>query len=164
MMAKQNLPLDFPWLVIGIGDITTRRVLPAIQSGPTSRLAGIVTRDPAKAVPWGAPAWTSLTAALEESPAEAVYVASPVFLHAPQAIESLRAGKHVLCEKPMALDYAEAQSIERAAEEAGRTLGVAYYRREYPQVERTRQLIESGAIGRPVFVEATSHGWSDFSD
>ena len=147
------------WLVVGVGDITRKRVLPAILSEPRSRLAGIVTRDPAKAEPYGTPGWSNLTAALEESGAEAVYVASPVFLHAPQTIEALRAGRHVLCEKPMALGYTEARTMQEAAEETGRTLGVAYYRRKYAKVERARQLLASGAIGRPVFAEATSHAW-----
>jgi 1,5-anhydro-D-fructose reductase (1,5-anhydro-D-mannitol-forming) len=152
------------WIVVGIGDITSKRVLPAIKAEPRSQLAGIVTRTPAKAEPYGVPAWTDLGAALAQSGADAVYVASPVFLHAPQTVAALRAGKHVLCEKPMALDYAEAQTMQRAADETGRTLGVAYYRRLYPKVARARELMAAGAIGRPVLAEATSHGWTDFAD
>ena len=147
------------WLVIGIGDITTKRVLPAILSEPRSRLAGIVTRDPKKAERYGVPGWTALDTALAEARADAVYVATPVFLHAPQTISSLRAGKHVLCEKPMALNYAEACSMQGAAEETGRALGIAYYRRMYPKVNRAKELIAAGAIGLPVFAEATSHYW-----
>jgi predicted dehydrogenase len=100
-----------------------------------------------------------LDAALTEAGADAVYVATPVFLHAPQTIACLRAGKHVLCEKPMALHYAEACSMQRAAEETGCTLGVAYYRRMYPKVNRAKELIAAGAIGLPVFAEATLHDW-----
>jgi len=163
MVARYHIPM-VRWLVIGIGDITSRRVLPAILAEPRSVLAGIVTRDPAKAAPYGAPAWTDLARALAECGADAVYVASPVFLHAPQTIAALRAGKHVLAEKPMALDYAEALAMQRAAAASGLTLGVAYYRRLYPKVARALELMASGAIGRPVFAEATSHGWSDFAD
>jgi predicted dehydrogenase len=151
------------WLVAGVGDIATRRVLPAILAEPRSSLAGIVTRDPAKAEPYGVAAWTDFTRALDVCPADAVYVATPVFLHAPQTIAALRAGKHVLCEKPMAMGYVEAESMQQAAHETGLTLGIAYYRRTYPKVARARQLIESGAIGRPVFAEATAHGWSDLA-
>jgi len=147
------------WLVIGIGDITRKRVLPAILAEPRSRLAGIVTRDPAKAAAYGVPSWTDLTTALAESDATLVYVASPVFLHAPQTIESLRAGRHVLCEKPMAVNYAEAAAMQKASEETRHTLGIAYYRRMYPKVDRARELMEAGAIGRPVFAEATAHDW-----
>ncbi len=145
------------WLVVGIGDITTRRVIPAILSEPRSKLAGIVTRDVRKAEPYGVPSWSNLEDAL--AVADAVYVATPVFLHAPQTILCLRAGKHVLCEKPMGMNYAEACSMEQTARDASRVLGVAYYRRLYPKVDRAKQLLESGAIGRPVFAEATSHDW-----
>ncbi len=147
------------WLLAGIGDISTRRVLPAILASPHSRLAGIVTRDPAKAAPYGVPSWTTLEAALAVCPAEAVYIATPVFVHAAQTIAALRAGRHVLCEKPMALNYQQALTMQQAAEETGRTLGIAYYRRMYPKVARARELLAAGAIGRPVFAEATSHDW-----
>ncbi len=147
------------WLVVGVGDITRKRVLPAILAEPRSRLAGIVTRDPAKAEPYGVKSWSDLDTALEESDATAVYIATPVFLHAPQTIAALRAGRHVLCEKPMALNYAEALAMQRESEDTRRTLGIAYYRRMYPKVDRARELIEAGVIGRPVFAEATSHDW-----
>ncbi len=151
------------WIVIGIGDIATRRVIPAIQSEPRSRLYGLVTRDPSKAAAYGAQTkiWTSLDNALSDSAVDAVYVATPVFLHAPQTIQSLRAGKHVLCEKPMAMNEAEARSMVQVAEESRRTLGVAYYRRSYPKVQRAKQLLEAGAIGKPVLAELTSHAWFD---
>ncbi|HKS94522.1 MAG TPA: Gfo/Idh/MocA family oxidoreductase [Terriglobia bacterium] len=145
------------WLVIGVGDITSKRVLPAILAEERSRLAGIVTRDPAKAAPYGVPAYTTLEAALRESDAAAVYVASPVFLHAPQSIAALAAGRHVLCEKPMALNLAEAQKMVAAARASGRTFGVAYYRRTYPKVHRAMELIRQGAIGQPVLAWATCH-------
>jgi 1,5-anhydro-D-fructose reductase (1,5-anhydro-D-mannitol-forming) len=147
------------WLVVGIGDITTKRVLPAILAEPRSKLVGIVTRDPRKAEAYRVPAWTNIEDALEESGADAVYVATPVFLHASQSILCLRAGKHVLCEKPMAMNYAEACSMTQAAQEAGLMLGIAYYRRLYPKVNRAKELMEAGAIGRPVLAEATAHDW-----
>jgi predicted dehydrogenase len=147
------------WIVAGIGDITRKRVLPAILAEPRSRLAGIITRDAAKAEPYGVPAWADIETALAASDAAALYIATPVFLHAPQTIAALRAGRHVLCEKPMALHYTEAVAMQEAAGQTGRKLGIAYYRRMYPKVERARQLIAAGAIGRPVFAEATAHDW-----
>ncbi len=147
------------WLVIGVGDISRKRVIPGILASARSRLAGIVTRDPAKAAPFGVPAWADLDAAIEQSGAEAVYVATPVFLHAPQTIAALSACCHVLCEKPMALNYADARRMQDAAHESGRTLGISYYRRLYPKVLRARQLLAAGVIGRPVFAEATAHDW-----
>ncbi len=149
------------WIVIGIGDIATRRVIPAIQAEPRSRLYGLVTRDPAKAAPYGVRVWATLEEALADPAAQAVYVGTPIFLHASQTIQSLRAGKHVLCEKPMAMSEAEARSMLQVADESRKTFGVAYYRRSYPKVQRARQLLTAGAIGKPVLAELTSHGWFD---
>jgi len=149
------------WIVIGIGDIAIRRVIPAIQAEPRSRLYGLVTRDPAKAARYGVRVWATLDEALADPAVNAVYVGTPVFLHAPQTIQSLRAGKHVICEKPMAMNEAEARTMLRAADESGKTFGVAYYRRCYPKVQRAKQLLAAGAIGKPVLAELTCHGWFD---
>jgi len=147
------------WLVVGIGDIARRRVLPAILEQPQSLLAGIVTSHPDHAAAYNVPAWDNLTDALASCEANAVYIATPVFLHAEQTIECLRAGRHVLCEKPMALNYDDAAAMQRASEQSRRTLGIAYYRRMYPKIERARQLLEQGAIGRPVIAQAAAHTW-----
>ncbi len=152
------------WLVIGIGDITTRRVIPAIQSEPRSRLAAVLTRHPEKAEPYRTKIYTSLATALADADIQAVYVASPVFLHAPQTIASLGAGKHVLCEKPMAMNLAQARSMLGAAARAGRVLGVAYYRRTYPKVLRATELLRQGAIGKPVLAWACCHDWFTGAD
>jgi 1,5-anhydro-D-fructose reductase (1,5-anhydro-D-mannitol-forming) len=149
------------WIVIGIGDIATRRVIPAIQAEPRSRLYGVVTRDPAKASPHNVRVWETLDLALTDPEVHAVYVGTPVFLHAPQTIQSLRATKHVLCEKPMAMSEAEARTMLQVAEASGKTLGVAYYRRSYPKVQRAKQLLAAGMIGIPVLAELTSHAWFD---
>lgn len=149
------------WIVIGIGDITIRRVIPAIQAEPRSALYGLVTRDPSKAQSYNARVWTTLEEALADPGVQAVYVGTPVFLHAPQTMQSLRAGRHVLCEKPMAMNEAEARAMVQTAEETGRCFGVAYYRRAYPKVQRAKQLLEAGAIGKPVVAELTCHMWFD---
>jgi 1,5-anhydro-D-fructose reductase (1,5-anhydro-D-mannitol-forming) len=151
------------WIVIGIGDITIRRVIPAIQAESRSRLYGLVTRHPAKAAPYNTRVWATLDEALADPAVDAVYVGTPVFLHSPQTTQSLRAGKHVLCEKPMAMNEAEAGAMVKAAEKSGKTFGAAYYRRYYPKVRRAKQLIETGAIGKPVLAELTCHMWFDGS-
>jgi 1,5-anhydro-D-fructose reductase (1,5-anhydro-D-mannitol-forming) len=150
----------FNWLVIGIGDITRKRVFPAILAEPRSCLYALVTRDPHKAEAYpGAAAFTDLGEALRDPAIDAVYVASPVALHAQQTLACLRAGKHVLCEKPVALDFSQAETMATAARESGRVCGIAYYRRLYPKLIRAKQLIAAGAIGKPVLVEANYHGW-----
>ncbi len=162
--AGNTMDSTLNWLVIGIGDITSRRVIPAILEERRSNLAAILTRHPEKAARYPVKVFTDLARALEDDAINAVYVASPVFLHAPQTIQSLRAGKPVLCEKPMAMNYAETQGMVKAAEAAGRALGVAYYRRAYPKVKRARELIQQGAIGKPVLAYACSHTWLTASD
>jgi 1,5-anhydro-D-fructose reductase (1,5-anhydro-D-mannitol-forming) len=126
-------------------------------------LYGVVTRDPAKAAGYGVRTWRTLDEALTDSAVQAVYVATPVFLHAPQTMQALRAGKHVICEKPMAMKEAEARTMVQVAEESGKLFGVAYYRRCYPKVQRAKQLLQQGAIGKPVVAELTNHMWFDGS-
>ena len=155
------MPDQLNWLVVGVGDIAQRRVIPAIQAEPRSRLAGVVTSDPRKAAVLGCPFWRSLEEALRTPSLDIVYIATPVFLHAPQTMQSLAAGTHVLCEKPMAMNEGEARTMVEAAARARKTLGVAYYRRCYPKVQRAKQLMEAGAIGIPVFAELTNHFWFD---
>jgi len=149
------------WLLIGIGDIARKRVIPAILSDPRSTLTGFVTRDAKKADAYpGTHAWLTLEAALaSDNQIDAVYIASPVVFHTQQAIAALRAGKHVLCEKPVAMNYAEAASIVKAANASGNLFGVAYYRRLYPKLMRAKELIAAGAIGQPLFAEGIYHGW-----
>lgn len=148
------------WLVVGIGDVTTKRVIPAIQAEPRSAFHSVLTRSPEKAAAYpGVRAHTSIESALADDVVHAVYVASPVALHAPYTIAALRAGKHVLCEKPTAMNYPEAESMVAAANEAQRLFGVAFYRRLFPKLIRTKQLIAEGAIGQPVLAEANHHGW-----
>jgi predicted dehydrogenase len=152
------------WLVVGIGDITTRRVIPAILAEPRSNLHGVVTRTREKGLPYSDRVWESLGEALRDPAIDAVYVATPVALHAPQTVASLRAGKHVLCEKPVAMNYAEAREMAREAQANGRVLGVAYYRRMYPKVRRAKELIGRGAVGKPVLAELSMHTWFDPAD
>jgi len=156
------------WLVVGIGDITRKRVIPAILREDRSVLAGIVTRDVSKASAYpGVASWTTLDAALAadalQSDAggafDAVYIATPVVMHAELAIAALDAGKAVLCEKPVAMNFAEAQSIVAASERTGKLFGVSYYRRLYPKLARAKELLAQGVIGQPVFAEGIYHGW-----
>jgi predicted dehydrogenase len=134
------------WLVIGIGDLTTKRVIPAILEGRRSALYGVVTRDIGKAAAYpGVRAWTSLDEALTDPAIDAVYVASPVVFHAEHTLAALRAGKHVLCEKPVAMNYPQAQEMAEAGRASDRLPGVAYFRRLFPKLIRAKQLIAEGA-------------------
>jgi 1,5-anhydro-D-fructose reductase (1,5-anhydro-D-mannitol-forming) len=159
------MPKTVNWLVIGIGDITRKRVLPAILAEPRSRLHAVLTRDARKVEAYpGTLAYTALDEAMSDAQVDAVYVASPVALHAEQTIAALKAGKHVLCEKPVGLNLAQAEAMAAAAKTSGRLLGIAYYRRLYPKLMRAKALLAEGAIGNPVLAEANYHGWLESPD
>jgi 1,5-anhydro-D-fructose reductase (1,5-anhydro-D-mannitol-forming) len=149
------------WVAAGIGDIARRRVIPAIQAEPRSTLYGFVTRDRAKAEAFpGTKTWLTIEEAVADPAVDALYIALPVAMHAPATVAALSAGKHVLCEKPMAMNFAQAESMVAQARASCRLLGVSYYRRLYPKLIRARQLIAEGAIGQPLLAEANCHGWA----
>lgn len=146
------------WGLIGCGDISRRRVAPALRELENCELVAVSRADAARAesfaTEFGARRWHADWRELIADPeVEAVYVATPVRLHAEQAVASAEAGKHVLCEKPMALSVAECARMNAAAEANGVRLGVAYYRRFYPVVERVVELLKSGEIGAPVVAQ-----------
>lgn len=96
----------------------------------------------------------SYEALLAEPDCDAIYVALPNSLHGPWAIRALESGRHVLCEKPLAVSAAEARRMFAAARAAGRWLVEAYPFRSQPQTHKVRELLRSGTIGRPRFVQA----------
>src|SRR5438046_735192 len=131
------------WAVVGLGDITRKRVLPAMRDDPRSRIRALVTRDPAASRPvaegFGVERICgSLEEAISDPEVHAVYVATPVSLHYPQAMAALAAGKHVLCEKPTALNPQQVETMIATAKAADRRFGVAFYRRLFPAVLRAR--------------------------
>ena len=157
-MSKMN------WVVAGIGDIARKRVIPAIQAEPRSTLYGFVTRDAAKAREFpGAKTWATMEEAVADPAVDAVYIALPVVFHANAAITALRAGKHVLCEKPMAINYAQAEKMVAEGRASGRMFGISYYRRLYPKLLRAKHLVEEGAIGRPLLAESNCHSWLEIA-
>ena len=147
------------WGLIGAGDIAAKRVAPALRESPHSALVAVARGRAELAADfaqrhgvrrWHAD-WREL---LRDEELDAVYLATPVRLHAEQAIAAAEAGKHVLCEKPMALDVAGCERMLAAARGHGVRLGVAYYRHHYPVVGRLRALLASGEIGSPVLAQA----------
>jgi predicted dehydrogenase len=129
-------------------------VAPALRDVPGGELVA-VSRARAElaeafAREYGARKWRRTAEELIADPEiDAVYIATPVDLHAGQTIAAARAGKHVLCEKPMALSPAECDRMIAACREAGVKLGIAYYRHFYPVINRIKDLLQSGEIGIP---------------
>lgn len=146
------------WGLIGAGDIVRKRIVPALQELENCEIVA-VSRGRAElaaafADEFGIERWyADLREMFTDSAVDAVYIASPVYLHAEHTIAAAVAGKHVLCEKPMAMNVEECDEMIAACESNGVKLGIAYYRRFYPVVERIHELIASGEIGKPVFCQ-----------
>jgi predicted dehydrogenase len=104
------------------------------------------------------PRWEELVVDPE---VECVYIATPVSLHAAQTIAAAEAGKHVLCEKPMAMTVAECDRMIAACRAHGVRLGIAYYRHFYPVVLRVKAIIASGEIGQPVLAQINAFEYFD---
>ncbi len=149
------------WGLIGCGDIAQKRVAPAIRDLENCELVAVSRQraELARAFAEEFSArkhyadWRDL---LKDQEVAAVYIATPVDLHAPQTIAAAEAGKHVLCEKPLALNVAECDRMIAAARANRVKLGVAYYRHFYPVIERAKQIIASGKIGQPVLAQVNA--------
>ena len=156
-MATQN-----GWGLIGTGRIAEERILPAIAASAGNELVAVVSRDPARAADFarrfGAQhAYTSYEEMLRNPAVTVVAIHTPNAMHAEQAIAAARAGKHVFCDKPMALTAADAERIIGACDAAGVRLGVNFHNRFMPTFIDCRRMIERGEIGevRLVQIEAS---------
>lgn len=149
------------WGLVGAGDIAEKRVAPALRDLPDCRLAGVCRKQSDRvkefAERFGAEAsYLHFEDLLNDDAIDAVYMATPVHLHAPMTIAAARAGKHVLCEKPMALNVAQCDEMIAAAAENHIKLGFAYYRHFYPMVVRIRELLNQGVVGQPILAQANA--------
>ena len=154
------------WGLIGCGDISRRRVAPALRDSPLCELVA-VSRARAElaesfAREFGARRWCAeWQDLLMDYEIDAIYVATPVHLHAEQTMAAAERGKHVLCEKPMALSVADCDRMIAACRANDVKLGVAYYRHFYPVVRRVKELLDSGELGVPVVVQVNAFEWFD---
>ncbi|MCE7793941.1 Gfo/Idh/MocA family oxidoreductase [Salipaludibacillus sp. CUR1] len=155
--------------VIGCGSIAQFRHLPEYEAQPNVEIAAVCdiieSRASEIAEKYKAKAYTDYRELLKDSAIDAVSVCTPNALHAPVTIASLEAGKHVLCEKPMATSIKEAEEMIQAAETAGKQLMIAHNQRFVPSHEKARQLIASGELGkvysfRTTFGHGGPEGWS----
>ena len=140
------------WAIAGFGDIADKAVAPAVLAHPGSELAAICRRNPTELDKFARThrvenAFSDYGQMLDWGRFDAVYVAAPVDLHAPQTIDALRRGFHVLVEKPMALSVGEAESMVEEARAAGLKLGIAYYHRLAPINRQVREIVAAGEIG-----------------
>ena len=140
-------------MTLRLGLLSTARINGAVLAGAAAtdavEVAAVASRDHARAEAYAAEhgiarAHGSYEALLADPDVDAVYVSLPNSLHVEWSIRALEAGKHVLCEKPIASNAAEAERMAQAADDAGRVLVEAFHWRYHPLAARVKELIASG--------------------
>ncbi len=149
--------------IIGAGAIAQRRHMPEAHQNPRSSVAAIadVNRQRAEmlAQKYGAVPYTDHRRMLKEADIDAVVVCVPNALHAKLSIEAMQAGRHVLCEKPMATTRAEAKRMMATAKQTKRKLMIALNQRLMPPHVKAKQILDSGVLGRVLsFRTSFKHG------
>ena len=140
------------WGVLGVAKIAATKVIPAMQTGQRTEVVAIASRDPVRAAEAAArlgipKASGSYDAVLADPDVDAVYIALPNHLHVPWSRRAAEAGKHVLCEKPIALSTAEARSLIEVRDRTGVEIQEAFMVRSHPQWIKARDLVREGRIG-----------------
>mgnify|MGYP005837430687 CR=1 FL=1 len=146
------------WGVLGCAGIAYRAHVPAMQQSLSSQFAAVASRDFEKARKWadefGCRAIPGYEELLADPDIDAIYNPLPHGLHAEWTIKALHAGKHVLCEKPMALNAQQAQTMLDAARATGKLLFEAFMYRFNPRILQAVELVRSGRIGRVLLIRS----------
>jgi len=147
------------WGIIGCGSVAEYKGGPALYDAENSELVAVMRRDEKLAADFaqrhGAKRhYSAVGQILADEEVSAVYIATPPHVHAEQTIAAAEAGKHVLCEKPMAMNVTECRSMISACQDNGVQLMIAYYRRFWPIAQKMKQLLDEGAVGRPTMARA----------
>jgi predicted dehydrogenase len=154
------------WGVLSTANIGMEKVIPAMQASELSPVAAIASRSADRAqeaaeslaIPM---AYGSYEELLDDDDIEAVYIPLPNHLHAEWTIKAAEAGKHVLCEKPLAMTSARALEMIDACDAAGVKLMEAFMYRHHPLWVETRRLVEDGAIGELTVVNTVFSYFND---
>lgn len=144
------------WVIVGASTIAREWMLSAIRAQADGDIVAVVSSDAERgarfAAEHGIPAsFTDLSQALAQPGVDAVYISTTNELHLPQVLAAAAAGKHVLCEKPLALSLADARQMVAACAAAGVVLGTNHHLRNAATHRRIRSLIQEGAIGQPLY-------------
>src|SRR5579862_9418395 len=145
--------MEIKWGIIGCGNVTEIKSGPAFNRIEDSRLVAVMRRDAGKARDYASrhdvPFWTTNANEIIHHPeVNAVYIATPPGSHLEYALRVCAAGKPAYVEKPMARSSAECRAMVNAFESAALPLFVAYYRRGLPRFLKTKEIVETGVIGR----------------
>ncbi len=158
-MADNDQASPLRWGILGTARIN-RMLIPPLRVSPGNRLVAVASRDLARGEAY-ARQWEigrvhgSYEALLADPQIDAVYIPLPNHLHAEWTIKAARAGKHVLCEKPLALTVEEVDAMAAACREAGVVLAEAFMYRHHPQTLKVKELLDSGAIGTLRFLRGS---------
>lgn len=144
------------WGLIGASSIAADHMIGAIRAQPGQAVVAVASRSAGHAARYAAEhgiprACASVAELLADPRVQAVYVSSTNDLHAGQVLAAAAAGRHVLCEKPLALTVEHALDMVRACRAAGVVLGTNHHLRNAATHRRMRDLVRGGAVGRPLF-------------
>jgi glucose-fructose oxidoreductase len=149
--------------LVGLGSYSTYQLAPALQQTQHCYLAGVVTGTPAKEGIWAKKYnipqkniynYQNFDTIANNADIDVVYVVLPNSMHAEFSIRAARAGKHVICEKPMAINVAECDEIIKACKEAGVKLGMGYRLHSEPYTQQIKTFVKESTFGKPLFVSA----------
>jgi len=152
------------WGVIGCGGIAARRTIPEFKKMVSNaELVSVmdISGQRAKEVAqqFGVPHWCDTEAELLKQDVQAVYIATPQNVHCRQTVQAADAGKHVLCEKPIAITTAEVDEMEQACRRNRVKFMLAWCMRQNVYNRKMRELVQSGALGRMVMGRAQLTCW-----
>jgi len=147
-LAEQKLR----WGIIGCAGIAIGSVIPGIRESKSGVVSAIASRNEEKVKQTAErleilKAYSSYEALLEDPDIDAVYIPLPNHLHMEWTVKAAQAGKHVLCEKPVALTAGQAQTMAEACAESGVVLAEAFMYRYHPRYDQVKEMIASGTIG-----------------
>jgi len=156
--SSSQPPSPVRWGVLGASHFALKVSLPGMKSGPLTQLCALAARelDKARAAAdsLGIPkAYGSYEALLDDAEIEAIYNPLPNHLHVPWTARAARAGKHVLCEKPIALTAPEAESLLAVQRETGKIIAEAFMVRSHPQWQTAKAWVSEGRIGELLSVQ-----------
>jgi scyllo-inositol 2-dehydrogenase (NAD+) len=150
-------------VLVGAGRAGTNHANHLAQHVPAAQLVGVVDADEQSAQRLAGTVGPvsvhrTLEAALEATEFDAVVIATPTFTHCELAVAAASAGKHVFCEKPMAISEQECDEMAEAAARAGVVLQIGFMRRFQPEFAEARRAIETGQIGEPMVIKSLTRG------
>jgi len=151
-IIKANVMSSLGWAIVSTGRHSDQKMAPAINKSQCNHISAVVSRDLNRAKAFAyehnvSAAYDDFEKMLQDKNVDAVYLASPNHLHADQTIKSAIAGKHVLCEKPMALSVRDGENMIEACENSKVNLAIGFHLRAHPAHQYLRSLVSEGILG-----------------